>query len=970
MKLENTTSFPVATMLGDGPNDTPCLTIIIKGTFVIRAGALAALAPKQLPILTADEFYDDDEIESVRFESDMAPYKPRADIVLVGRAYTPQAKPVTVLDVSLRVGNVFKQLRVFGDRSWIFPSRLALAPAISDPLPFSVMDLVYDRAFGGIDHEGGQWCKENLIGKGFIAKKKKDSIHEIALPNLEAAENSEQRIESWKSRPMPVGFGFYSKQWLPRAALIGVVDETWVETRAPKMPEGFSFAFYNAAHPDLQAADYLRGDESVELLNLSPHGKLNFFLPGIRPIVTVVSFKESPQLLLESLTTETAEDEAEPTMTSLEDLPTRETVVTANLDTVCLIPDEGRFYLVWRAVFPIHDLETIAVNIAGIRIAGGRLDERRTPVVLKLSQPQSPGGDLPSEDFIEIGLLESTQTVPVETEDVTPELVASANYLTEATETSEHERHDSKEPGAGARPETTAVDRTDALAHEPSNDQRVIEIGLLESTQTFSGEALARTLAAKAAAGERGQLAPPREPAAEGHKHLSGGQEERQGAAKASKAPAVKTPQHMPVVIEEPQQGAPPQALNPKRPRVSGDPLERQIMRVAMVYRQRLGQFAAGDATWESLAEQEQRLRAVADALKNTQPSDVRRLLALLAEKKMDRIFAAAFALLAISAERFFPAVIAKTAGAAPETIGSFVEAVRLANISAIDRLLTPHLGAADPTVQRFLLEVIGDRRAANQAGVEFVGKCLLGLNKDVTLAALKAQARLRSPDFLVLIRRLALSSDPEIQDAALLDLLLAGKHEAFRVLRRLCNMGTKSGSLRYIYLAFNGAKADVPLLAKHTHEPLALLGLGILGFPEAAPILIKLLNSNYPMICQAASHALQLITGTVLADAGDSNRRTWCLSAERWLKWWDENNTKFSAGVRWRRGKAFNPGRCINQLADCTLSLRERTWAYQELVVSTGQDFAFEPDWLVHEQRAAIHAWEAWWLNRGKMQT
>ena len=70
-----------------------------------------------------DEFYDDDEIESIKFETDLVPFKPHTDIVLVGKAYAPRGKPATHLSVSLQVGPIAKSLSIFGNRFWIFPSR-------------------------------------------------------------------------------------------------------------------------------------------------------------------------------------------------------------------------------------------------------------------------------------------------------------------------------------------------------------------------------------------------------------------------------------------------------------------------------------------------------------------------------------------------------------------------------------------------------------------------------------------------------------------------------------------------------------------------------------------------------------------------------------------------------------------------------------------------------------------------------
>jgi hypothetical protein len=69
------------------------LTLIVKGTFDVRRDGRTRLAKVQLP-LSADE-HEGDETTSVRYESDLVPFKPRADLLCVGRAYVPGGQPVT-----------------------------------------------------------------------------------------------------------------------------------------------------------------------------------------------------------------------------------------------------------------------------------------------------------------------------------------------------------------------------------------------------------------------------------------------------------------------------------------------------------------------------------------------------------------------------------------------------------------------------------------------------------------------------------------------------------------------------------------------------------------------------------------------------------------------------------------------------------------------------------------------------------
>src|SRR5439155_1509221 len=75
------------------------------------------LTRKQLPIFTGDIVKDKDP-SSTRFESDLVPFKPCTDVVLVGRAYAPEGKPVTEMVAGLRVGQLRCGVAVIGDRKW------------------------------------------------------------------------------------------------------------------------------------------------------------------------------------------------------------------------------------------------------------------------------------------------------------------------------------------------------------------------------------------------------------------------------------------------------------------------------------------------------------------------------------------------------------------------------------------------------------------------------------------------------------------------------------------------------------------------------------------------------------------------------------------------------------------------------------------------------------------------------------
>ncbi len=95
-------------------------------------------------------------------------------------------------------------------------------------------------------------------------------------------------------------------------------------------PLDFKPDFHNAAHPDLQLPGYLRGDEEVLLKRLTPEGELSFSLPGVKLA------GEWERLAGEG----TAGDGAPQPL-------------AFKLDTLVLLPDEGKLALVWRDWLPV-----------------------------------------------------------------------------------------------------------------------------------------------------------------------------------------------------------------------------------------------------------------------------------------------------------------------------------------------------------------------------------------------------------------------------------------------------------------------------------------------------------------------------------------------------------------------------------------------------------------------------------------
>jgi hypothetical protein len=354
MKIKNARLYPTAFLYGKAaPNET-FMAFIVKATFRMNAQrAPATNAKKQWPVLTTDVPYEKKAPKSLlRFESDLVPFKPRADIVLVGSAYAPGGQPTKTLDVEIRVGNTQRVLRVIGDRMWSFPVRDQHAPICVGPAEFVEMPLTFDRAFGGIDAHATldptlprfrPWCAQNYGGRGYIGALSVDSIHKTPLPNVE---DPSDPIQTVANHPVPVGCGFFPRNNEPRFSYGGTYDERWKAERAPELPEDFRFDYYNGAHPHLQVEGYLAGDEAVTLTNVSrSRPRFEFLLPGVRPKLTV-SRHPWPE-------------GAERPDTSA---PLTVQQVLPVFDTLVLMPDREMFFQVWRGIIPIRDPSALEVS--------------------------------------------------------------------------------------------------------------------------------------------------------------------------------------------------------------------------------------------------------------------------------------------------------------------------------------------------------------------------------------------------------------------------------------------------------------------------------------------------------------------------------------------------------------------------------------------------------------------------------
>jgi hypothetical protein len=270
--LENKTSYAAERNWVRNKDGAHQWVVAVKATFDIALNGSLKLADEQKPPALAPEYWGEPGQSSLRYDSDLLYVKPGTDVILNGHAHALKGRPVPMVPVSLRVGELKKILKVHGDR---FYKRGVFGLATTSPKPFVSRSINYEWAFGGADFANPDVRKQrmdlrNPIGKGFAVNLKEDQpAHAI------------EYLEGDPAKKGPAGYGAIDSFWSPRLEYAGTYDEKWERNRKPLLADDFDERFALCSPADQRLARSLRGGEQVELVNLTPEGVLRFELPKI-----------------------------------------------------------------------------------------------------------------------------------------------------------------------------------------------------------------------------------------------------------------------------------------------------------------------------------------------------------------------------------------------------------------------------------------------------------------------------------------------------------------------------------------------------------------------------------------------------------------------------------------------------------------------------------------------------------------
>ncbi|WP_437570562.1 DUF2169 family type VI secretion system accessory protein [Sorangium sp. So ce542] len=280
-------------------------TVVCKATFELQP-EISPLAATQEPVVEADVYAGDGG--GLALASELVPLKKRPEVLVVGRAYAPEGRPVRSLVARLATGEIDKAILVVGDRH---VGRDGLA---GDPAPFTTMPLVWERAAGGPG-------TSNPAGRPLGSAAPADASGRVPAPNLLPVGF---RLASRNDVVPPVGFGPVAPKWPSRAACLQRHAAWWDPGRWHErpLPDDIDLAYFNAAPPDQQRMQPF-GEEAIYLENLHPRfARLSTRLASVAPAATV-DHGSGPQRL------------------------------QLRCDTLVIDTDRGLAMLVWRAHVPL-----------------------------------------------------------------------------------------------------------------------------------------------------------------------------------------------------------------------------------------------------------------------------------------------------------------------------------------------------------------------------------------------------------------------------------------------------------------------------------------------------------------------------------------------------------------------------------------------------------------------------------------
>jgi hypothetical protein len=261
-------------------NGHPYDCLFVKATF--RIGHDGSLKPiiSQPDFVINDIYEGDEEISALKYASELIPYKPSTDVIVVGKAKPRGGVPCDQWLANLRVAQINKTIKLTGQRHW--QHKLVGGWQLSPIEPCSSVNLSYALAYGGASQKvlierDAFW--PNPFGRGFYGRNKIDYEQRYPAPQILRPEDE---VRHWEQVFDPIGFSPVNGKQSSRLKYSGTYDEEWKDKVAPNIPLDMKLDFWNVVPQDQVAKPYLVGGELVKTIGLFPteDGRFDFELPN------------------------------------------------------------------------------------------------------------------------------------------------------------------------------------------------------------------------------------------------------------------------------------------------------------------------------------------------------------------------------------------------------------------------------------------------------------------------------------------------------------------------------------------------------------------------------------------------------------------------------------------------------------------------------------------------------------------
>ncbi|PTW39768.1 DUF2169 family type VI secretion system accessory protein [Rhodovulum kholense] len=277
MLHDNNTPFAAIGFEQWKPDGTRMAVVAARARFEMRDGQIFYSGQQELVL--ADEFEGDPHRTPMLRASDLIPFKPAADITVLGRIQAPE--PASELRAGLRVvGKAEAHLRACGLSDWYYDQgwrRSSHEPVQDVPLDWRL-------ASGGrmVGEPDGAVDPRNPIGAGMIHPDYTSEKLRITAPQIYSEDCPISTDPTQASAPQ--GFGPVAPWWQGRQAYAGTYDKAWEEAQHPLLPKDFDYRFYQLAPEALQVEGYLHPGDHLQAYGLLPEGAaLDLVLPDLAP---------------------------------------------------------------------------------------------------------------------------------------------------------------------------------------------------------------------------------------------------------------------------------------------------------------------------------------------------------------------------------------------------------------------------------------------------------------------------------------------------------------------------------------------------------------------------------------------------------------------------------------------------------------------------------------------------------------